>query len=38
LIKKKLTPAGSRPEDLSFGAVLFAGGKWNDIVFLKEKE
>jgi solute carrier family 25 carnitine/acylcarnitine transporter 20/29 len=27
LIKKKLTPAGSRPEDLSFGAVLFAGGK-----------
>ncbi|KAI9262793.1 mitochondrial carrier domain-containing protein [Sporodiniella umbellata] len=26
LIKKQLTPAGSRPEDLSFGAVLFAGG------------
>ncbi|KAI8971691.1 mitochondrial carrier domain-containing protein [Mycotypha africana] len=26
LIKKKLTPAGARPEDLSFGAVLFAGG------------
>ncbi|ORE03225.1 carnitine transporter [Rhizopus azygosporus] len=26
LVKKQLTPAGSRPEDLSFGAVLFAGG------------
>ncbi|KAI9475424.1 MAG: mitochondrial carrier domain-containing protein [Benjaminiella poitrasii] len=26
LIKKGLTPAGARPEDLSFGAVLFAGG------------
>ncbi|KAI7898887.1 mitochondrial carrier domain-containing protein [Cokeromyces recurvatus] len=26
LIKKGLTPAGTRPEDLSFGAVLFAGG------------
>ncbi|KAG2202302.1 mitochondrial carrier domain-containing protein [Mucor mucedo] len=26
LIKKQLTPAGTRPEDLSFGAVLFAGG------------
>ena len=30
LIKKQLTPAGSRPEDLSFGAVLFAGGKFID--------
>ncbi|CAO3680859.1 unnamed protein product [Rhizopus microsporus] len=28
LVKKQLTPAGSRPEDLSFGAVLFAGGKF----------
>lgn len=27
LIKKQLTPEGTRPEDLSFGAVLFAGGK-----------
>ncbi|KAI9318704.1 mitochondrial carrier domain-containing protein [Dichotomocladium elegans] len=26
LTKKALTPAGSKPEDLSFGAVLFAGG------------
>ncbi|CAO3678704.1 unnamed protein product [Rhizopus stolonifer] len=26
LIKKQLTPVGSKPEDLSFGAVLFAGG------------
>ncbi|KAI8391676.1 mitochondrial carrier domain-containing protein [Radiomyces spectabilis] len=26
LIKKALTPAGSRPEDLNPGAVLFAGG------------
>ncbi|KAL9541776.1 hypothetical protein MBANPS3_008931 [Mucor bainieri] len=26
LIKKGLTPEGTRPEDLSFGAVLFAGG------------
>ncbi|KAI8978462.1 mitochondrial carrier domain-containing protein [Pilobolus umbonatus] len=26
LVKKSLTPAGTRPEDLSFGAVLFAGG------------
>lgn len=28
LIKKQLTPEGTRPEDLSFGAVLFAGGKF----------
>jgi solute carrier family 25 carnitine/acylcarnitine transporter 20/29 len=28
LIKKNLTPEGARPEDLSFGAVLFAGGKF----------
>ncbi|OBZ89850.1 Mitochondrial carnitine/acylcarnitine carrier protein [Choanephora cucurbitarum] len=26
LVKKALTPEGARPEDLSFGAVLFAGG------------
>lgn len=27
VIKKQLTPAGTKPEDLSFGAVMFAGGK-----------
>lgn len=26
VIKKQLTPAGTKPEDLSFGAVMFAGG------------
>lgn len=28
LIKKGLTPEGASPQDLSFGAVLFAGGKF----------
>jgi solute carrier family 25 carnitine/acylcarnitine transporter 20/29 len=29
LIKKNLTPAGARAEDLSFSAVLFAGGMYH---------
>lgn len=34
LIKKRLTPEGTRPEDLSFGAVLFAGGKLYNTCYL----